>query len=53
MHNPPTLSFQDIVVQMDALAEQLKTATTTDERSTLLRQYRSLLEQADKAAQHD
>ncbi len=48
---PKTSSaFGDIVAQLTALTAKLKAAATDDERRMLLRQYRTLLEQADQAA---
>lgn len=43
-------AFGDIVAQLTALTAKLKTAATTDERRALLREYRTLLEQADQSA---
>jgi hypothetical protein len=42
--------FHSIVDQLHALTATLTASTSTVERHKLLRQYRELLEQADKAA---
>src|SRR5262249_32326233 len=44
-----TSAFHNIVAQLNDLTERLNAATTADDRRTLLRQYRTLLEQADQA----
>jgi hypothetical protein len=41
-------SFHDVVAQFHTLSEQLKTTTNAAERQDLLRQFRILLDQADR-----
>ncbi len=51
---PNTLSaFDHVVAQLNQLAEKLKAATNTKERRELLREYRTLLEEADRNMKAD
>jgi len=48
MNESSSSSFHDVVAQFHTLSEQLKTTTTAAERQDLLRQFRILLDQADR-----
>jgi hypothetical protein len=47
---PNNRSVHEIVAQLKALSEQLTQTNGEDDRRVLLRQFRSLLEQADQAS---
>jgi len=46
--NESSYSFYDVAEQFHTLSEQLKTTTNPAKRQDLLRQFRILLEQADR-----
>jgi hypothetical protein len=48
MNESSSSSFHDVVAQFHTLSEQLKTTTNAAERQDLLRQFRILLDQADR-----
>ena len=46
--NESSYSFYDVVAQFHALSEQLKTTTNPAKRQDLLKQFRILLDQAER-----